>query len=422
MFRTVIFEFAGEEKPIPVSHVSSAEHVRLIVAASFWKVPLPLSFVLKYRDEDGDLITLESADDWREMLAHVAQPRVSILARAPATAASPCATPAASAAAPATPTPAAAAPGSLSAIGAQVVPVGSRFRQRWVLRNTGAVAWPAGCRVVHQRGELLGCFPSFVVPSAAPGAAVSIEVNFTAPRTVGVYESFWLLVTPRGEPLGDIVRVLVSAVQPTSTPVFPGLRLGEVYNVFPGLPSAQPAAAASSSPAAINLLAHAVASTPAPASVVRDVLAPGARFSRRWTLRNETSAAWPEGVRARRTTGCHSFGFFDSFLVPALAPGAETTLDLTLVAPNVVGDLDATWELQRPDGSRIPGVALRLHLSLQRSATNSAFANSSSSSSSSSSRAAASPTKRNDRHPLLAKISSLSEAELDKLCNAFVNL
>jgi hypothetical protein len=68
MLRYVTFVFCGEEKLVPASHISTIDQARQWLAAAYWKNALPSSFVLKYLDDDGDLITIECTTDWNEML------------------------------------------------------------------------------------------------------------------------------------------------------------------------------------------------------------------------------------------------------------------------------------------------------------------------------------------------------------------
>ncbi|CAK7275463.1 hypothetical protein SEPCBS119000_006705 [Sporothrix epigloea] len=93
------------------------------------------------------------------------------------------------------------------------------FEQTWVLRNTGTVAWPAGCCVRFVSGdymghvdpnhpagikELMSAFESTICyQPLAPGAEFPFTVLLRAPSRVGKAISFWRLTTPGDVKVGD---------------------------------------------------------------------------------------------------------------------------------------------------------------------------------------------------------------------------
>lgn len=219
----------------------------------------PLSVKLKYRDDEGDWITLASPADLTEAVAVVqeaglASLRVMVLGAVvtPAPHATACAAksthhPAAAAAAdgsggcpPSAPVPArtsggqddgsGAADGSgesspheaasslrrpvsptaaSTAFVARAVPTGAGgnyvrvsrgtrvVMKTFRLKNEGAQQWPIGVRLVHVGGELVGASPDGVaVPRAVPGETVSVRVTLVVPPDAGVYATEWRLWAP----------------------------------------------------------------------------------------------------------------------------------------------------------------------------------------------------------------------------------
>ncbi|CAK7269846.1 hypothetical protein SEPCBS57363_003807 [Sporothrix epigloea] len=93
------------------------------------------------------------------------------------------------------------------------------FEQTWVLRNTGTVAWPAGCCVRFVSGdymghvdpnypagikELMSAFESTICyQPLAPGAEFPFTVLLRAPSRIGKAISFWRLTTPDDAKVGD---------------------------------------------------------------------------------------------------------------------------------------------------------------------------------------------------------------------------
>ena len=90
------------------------------------------------------------------------------------------------------------------------------FVKAWKMKNEGGEAWPAGTKLVFIGGDRLGAPVSVVVPSAEPGAEVTVSVNMTAPAEPGRYSSYWRLEDPSGVRFGQRIWAdLYVAVQPT---------------------------------------------------------------------------------------------------------------------------------------------------------------------------------------------------------------
>ncbi len=79
------------------------------------------------------------------------------------------------------------------------------------------------------------------------------------------------------------------------------------------------------------------------------VLAPGARFTKHWVLRNTGTTTWGEGYRLVHTTNAR-LGAPDAVAVPVTPPGAEATIAVEFVAQASSGALRSDWRLANPAG------------------------------------------------------------------------
>ncbi|KAK9365845.1 hypothetical protein V1509DRAFT_631983 [Lipomyces kononenkoae] len=86
---------------------------------------------------------------------------------------------------------------------------GELFFQSWSLKNNGSVAWPAGITLafaggdkmfVHQDSAANASISPFEVQ---PGESACFAAMLQAPKTEGLYVSFWKLVTAEGARFGD---------------------------------------------------------------------------------------------------------------------------------------------------------------------------------------------------------------------------
>jgi hypothetical protein len=68
------------------------------------------------------------------------------------------------------------------------------FTKRWRLVNIGSCAW-SGFSVVFENGDRMGSLPPKAIPVVNPGDEIDLEVDLTAPATVGDYRGYWRLVT-----------------------------------------------------------------------------------------------------------------------------------------------------------------------------------------------------------------------------------
>jgi hypothetical protein len=77
------------------------------------------------------------------------------------------------------------------------------FVKIWCIRNAGAAAWPAGCRVVFVGGDALSDYDaSEPLPAVPADAEVNVAIDMRTPTRAGRYTSFWRLATPDGRRFG----------------------------------------------------------------------------------------------------------------------------------------------------------------------------------------------------------------------------
>ncbi|MGC8947366.1 MAG: sigma-70 family RNA polymerase sigma factor, partial [Anaerolineae bacterium] len=79
--------------------------------------------------------------------------------------------------------------------------------------------------------------------------------------------------------------------------------------------------------------------------------APGTPFVKTWRVRNAGTCAWEPGTRLVFISG-DPIGGPPAVEVPALAPGAQTDVSVSLVAPAAPGTYRANYQFQAPDGTR----------------------------------------------------------------------
>ncbi|MEO8355652.1 MAG: NBR1-Ig-like domain-containing protein [Chloroflexota bacterium] len=79
------------------------------------------------------------------------------------------------------------------------VALGGSFTKIWRIRNTGTCTWNTSYALVYVSGEKFGAPNAVALPgSVAPGQAVDIPVNLTAPSRGGSYIGYWKLRNPSG--------------------------------------------------------------------------------------------------------------------------------------------------------------------------------------------------------------------------------
>ncbi|MFP3854001.1 MAG: NBR1-Ig-like domain-containing protein [Anaerolineales bacterium] len=92
--------------------------------------------------------------------------------------------------------------------GSQVAP-GGTIDKRWSVENSGSCDWGVGYRLIPQEGNPLVRSRETALYPARAGATAIWRVTFQAPEEPGEYIGSWQAYTPKGQPFGDPVFVLI---------------------------------------------------------------------------------------------------------------------------------------------------------------------------------------------------------------------
>lgn len=92
-----------------------------------------------------------------------------------------------------------------------VITLGLVFDKQWLVENSGTCHWNSNYRFKHVGGGTLGAPEEIALYPARAGTQATIQIQFTAPFTEGVYESAWQAVDADGTAFGDPVylRIIV---------------------------------------------------------------------------------------------------------------------------------------------------------------------------------------------------------------------
>ena len=148
------------------------------------------------------------------------------------------------------------------------VPTGATLVKRWLVSNDGAVAWPAGSKLIFIRGDReLADAEETPVPLAQPGQTVEIATLLRVPNTPGRYQAYFRLTNADRMPFGQ--RMWVDLMAANDAPAVDDA--GSKQQSSETQPEAQPQQQVESEPV-VNVLAPAesapsqASSSPAPAS------------------------------------------------------------------------------------------------------------------------------------------------------------
>lgn len=76
---------------------------------------------------------------------------------------------------------------------------GEDFTVTWTIENTGSTTWTTDYYIAFDSGEQMGAEDLIYLPySVSPDTNVQISAEFTAPSTIGEYQSDWSLVNANG--------------------------------------------------------------------------------------------------------------------------------------------------------------------------------------------------------------------------------
>lgn len=186
---------------------------------------------------------------------------------------------------------------------------------QWVLANDGTVTWPEGTTLRLIGGPVLAN-PVLPVPSAEPGQALEIDLEIVA--EAGDTEAFYSLVTPCGQPFGEILKLRVAVVsseaespKPSPPPVC-ALVATPVDDCEDGLESLQ-----------------------------------GELKTVEWTLANAGVVPWPDDTFCRLVYNTPGFEHLPAEVsVPKdVPPGQTLQVGITALMPEKPGHFKAMWAL-----------------------------------------------------------------------------
>ena len=81
--------------------------------------------------------------------------------------------------------------------------------KQWLVQNSGTCNWNADYRLKNIGGASLGAPEEAALYPARAGTQATIQIQFTAPFTEGVYESAWQAVAPDGGVFGDPIYMRI---------------------------------------------------------------------------------------------------------------------------------------------------------------------------------------------------------------------
>ncbi|MCA9937826.1 MAG: EVE domain-containing protein, partial [Anaerolineales bacterium] len=188
------------------------------------------------------------------------------------------------------------------------VATGSRFEKQWRVHNAGNTTWNKQYQLVFIGGDHLdGPDAASLDEEVAPGADTILSVSLTAPTEPGKRRSTWRLRNEQGQLFSDSFFMDIEVIPPE--PVDDAIFLEDVD------------------------------------TEEGTEVAPGATFSKAWRVRNSGNTTWDD----RYQLACVSddrMGAPDIVTVPeTVPPGAETVLDIPMIAPETPGKRRSTWRL-----------------------------------------------------------------------------
>jgi len=193
-------------------------------------------------------------------------------------------------------------------------PVAAGGSFQWVLCNDGTVPWPEATTLRLVAGHVLAQ-PVVEVPAAAPGGTVVVELETEAVDTP--VEACYVLVTPDGQPFGELLTVKVAPAEPEQKE------------------------------APEPLLA--VAGAPLDGREDGIDALQGEVKTAEWMLANVGQVSWPKDVSASLIYNTPGFAHLpESIEVPAIEPGMTVFVDIEALMPEREGVWKAMWAVTSP--------------------------------------------------------------------------
>lgn len=190
---------------------------------------------------------------------------------------------------------------------------GARFTKSWTFENTGNTTWSAGQGYAFSSigGTAMAAAMTVDLASAesiAPGASRTFSVEMTAPEAAGTYTHNWRM-TKNGVQFGGGAYARIAVAEKND--------------------------------------ARLIAETMPDGSA----LVAGERFTKTWTVENSGNTTWDPrtGHRLALVRG-EAMGAATPALLregESIAPGAQRTFSVEMVAPAMPGTYQATWQMEQ---------------------------------------------------------------------------
>ena len=87
---------------------------------------------------------------------------------------------------------------------------------------------------------------------------------------------------------------------------------------------------------------------------------PGERFTKTWTIRNDSDSAWNKDFTLDFVNGDRMSGTASTKLVNAVDTSATVTLSVDLIAPNVPGQYTAHWQVSTDKGAEVGSLSVAI--------------------------------------------------------------
>jgi len=115
-----------------------------------------------------------------------------------------------------------------------------KLEKTWRIRNSGEDVWPAGSRIVHVGGDLLGgpVHGKEVGSVVRPGEMINLSVDLVMPSIPGRYTSYWRLTTPHptNTRFGHRFWVTVTVIPPVASAFPNGIQRSMMNRPMPPPP------------------------------------------------------------------------------------------------------------------------------------------------------------------------------------------
>lgn len=184
---------------------------------------------------------------------------------------------------------------------------------QWVLVNDGTAAWPEGTTLRLVGGPAL-MNPCMEIPSVAPYQTLIVDLEMVEEAQTAS-QMFYSLVTPAGQPFGEIMSV---NVVPKAAPV-------------------------------VEMPVCVVAVSPMDGEKAGLNVLQGEIKTVEWVVANIGKTPWPEDTRITLFYNTPGFAHLPTNLdLPALEPGMTADVQISVLIPEAAGEFKAMWAVTSP--------------------------------------------------------------------------